>query len=165
MASLGQDKNFQNKPQDATEYLIVTLPWIIIILGLLGNAFCAIIVLRKQFRNKSIGVYLLALAILDTVFLLSNNLFHIGIKILFGVDIQALSNTGCAIVQYIFIASRAMSAWILVVLTVERMLALAIPHLAKSLNTRKRAVISTIVVVVIQGVIYTFTFNAFTVSE
>ena len=146
------------KPTSTTEYIVVTLPWIIIISGVLGNVFGAIILLRKRFRKRSFGIYLLAIACLDTIFLLSNTLFAWGIQILFGIKIQTFSAFGCKLVKYVIVASRAMSAWILVILSLERMLALAIPHLSNTINTRKRAIIGTIIVIIIQGLIYLYNF-------
>ena len=153
------------KPKDSTQYLIVTLPWIIIIGGVVGNAFGVIILLRKRFRKGTFGLYLLAIAFLDTIFLLSNTLFAAGILILSGTDIQALSPFGCKLVKYVIVASRAMSAWILVVLSVERALTLAMPHKSSIINTRKRAMVGTIAVVVIQGLIYVYNFTSYTISE
>ena len=149
------------KPESTMDYVIVTLPIIIIILGLFGNAFSAAVLLRKRFRCRSITVYLLALSLLDSIFLVSSAPLAWAIDILFGVKYQSLSGMGCAVSMYILNASRAMSAWVLVVLTVERMLVMSIPHLAQQFTSRKRALISTLVVMLVVGAIYSYSFFVF----
>ena len=134
----------------------MTLPIIIIILGLVGNIFSAAVLLRKRFRHRSISIYLLTLSLLDSIYLVSCSPLAWAIHILFGVQYQSLSGTGCAVSMYIITVSRAMSAWVLVVLTVERLLVMSIPHLAKQFTSQKRALISTLVIIVIVGAIYSY---------
>ena len=119
------------KPESTNEYVQVTLPIIIIILGLFGNIFSGAVLLRKNFRHRSISIYLLAISVLDSIFLVTSSPPDWAIRVLFGFDYQSLSGAGCGASLYIINASRAMSAWVLVVLTVERMLVMAIPHLAR----------------------------------
>ena len=144
------------KPESTNEYVQVTLPIIIIILGLFGNIFSGIVLLRKNFRHRSISIYLLAISVLDSIFLVSSSPLDWAIRVLFGFDYQSLSGAGCGASLYIINASRAMSAWVLVVLTVERMLVMAIPHLARQFISWKRALISISVVIIIVGAVYSY---------
>ena len=148
-------------PRTTLDWVIVTLPPSIIIFGLLGNTFSVVILLRARFRRRSISLYLLALAILDSIFLLSCHPTAWTVDILFGVNYPALSDTACQVSQYITAWSRTSSAWVLVVLTVERMLAMSIPHLAQNFTSRRRAAISVFIVVLINGLVYIYSFFVF----
>ena len=138
--------------------MVVIATPIVVIFGLIGNAMTAAVLTRKRFRSRNISVYLLALAVVDSIFLVSNTMVSLSIKYLGGPDIQALSNPGCKLAKYIVMSSRAISAWLVVVLTVQRLLAMSIPHLASVLSTRKQALISTAVIIVFVLALYSYLF-------
>ena len=137
------------KPLNSEEYVQVTLPIIIIILGLFGNILSCVVLLRKNFRHRSISIYLLAISVLDSIFLLSSFPLIVAIHLLFQIDYRTLSTFGCATSLFIERASRTMSVWIMAVLTVERMLAISFSHQAQQFISQRRAIIGTLVVVII----------------
>ena len=139
-------------------YTVVIATPIVVGFGLVGNAMTTAVLTRKRFRSRNISVYLLALAVVDSIFLLSNTMVALTIKFLIGPDVQSLSNVGCKLAKYALMTSRAMSAWLVVVLTAQRLLAMSIPHLASVLSTRRQAVTSTAVVVCFVLALYSYLF-------
>ena len=150
------------KPINTEEYVQVTLPIIIIILGLFGNILSCVVLLRKNFRHRSISIYLLAISVLDSIFLLSSFPLMVTIRILFKIDYRTFSTFGCATSLFIERASRTMSVWIMAVLTVERMLAISFSHQAQQFISQRRAIIGTLVVVIIVGAICSDSFSVLT---
>ena len=149
----------------ARQYIMVVATPIIVVFGLVGNSLTMAVLSRKRFRSRSITIYLIALAVADSVFLLSNTMVSQSVKILTGVDIQALSNWGCKVSKYVLMTSRAISAWLIVILTVERLLAMSIPHIAHVLSTKKRAFTSTAGVVVMVCVVYSYIIYCLVLQE
>ena len=141
------------KPVNTLEYVQVTLPIIIAILGLFGNILSCVVLLRKNFRTHSISIYLLAISVSDSILLISNHPMNIAIHILFGVDYRTISTFGCATLLFMERASCTISAWILVVLTVERILVMSFSRQAVQCISQRRAVIGTLVISIIVGTI------------
>ena len=84
------------------EYVYMFLLSIIIIFGVLGNTFTAVVALRKCFRTNYIGVYMLGIAILDNVSLLCDWYFHRLMRSFTEVRSPlAISDTGCGILWYL----------------------------------------------------------------
>ena len=169
------------KPLNSEEYVQVTVPIIIIILGLFGNILSCVVLLRKNFRSLSINIYLLAISVLDSIFLLSSFPLIVAFGILLGVDYRAFSMIGCATSHYIIRASRTMSVWIMAVLTVERMLIISLSHKKdekdekdendkkdkkdeedlSEKSSQKRAAIATLLVIISAGAICLYCFFVF----
>lgn len=147
------------------EYFTVIGTFTVVFFGLFGNAMTAAVLTRKRFRSRNVSIYLLALAVVDSLFLVSNTMVSYSIKLLGGTDIQGLSDFGCRLAKYVLMSSRAMSAWFVVVLTVQRLLAMSIPHLAQVLSTRRRAYISTAVIIFIVLGLYSYLFFVLEVRE
>ena len=139
------------KPINTEEYVQVTLPIIIIILGLFGNILSCVVLLRKNFRYCIPRFYYLAICVLDSIFLLSSFPLIVAIRILFGTDYPAFSKIGCATSNFMIRASRTTSAWVLVVLTVERMLMITLSRQAQKYTSQRRAAIGTLIGIISAG--------------
>ena len=148
-------------PKTRTDKIVVVLAPMIVLFGLIGNILAAVILLRKRFRSRSITIYLLTLAVTDSIFLLSNTMLAWAVEIMTKVKLQSFTDIGCKFNKYFLLVSRAISAWVIVVLTVERFLATSIPHISMALNTRRRSACSTAVVTGIVLAVYGYTFYVY----
>ena len=96
----------------------LSLPWIIFTLGILGNIFILMIFLRKSRLVSSNGLCFIALAISDSVALIFMLLRSL-------IKLQVLGNFAltCKIVKYVYYSSLQISSWCLVLLTLDRLIA------------------------------------------
>jgi hypothetical protein len=95
-----------------------SLPWIIITFGLVGNLFILLIFLKKSKRFTSNGLCFSALAISDSlalIFMLMRSM----------LNLQIISNVtaACKIIKFIYHATLQISSWCLVLLTLDRLIA------------------------------------------
>lgn len=104
---------------------------IMIILGTIGNIFCIVILLRKNLRRHTTVVYLVALSLNDLI-VLYTGLMRQWIKITFDVDVRLLSEFSCKFHMWMVYVSLDTSAWILVIVTLERVALVWFPHSSKS---------------------------------
>ena len=125
--------------QTPADYIVLICTPIIVISGTLGNVLSIVIMLRAHFRSISTGVYLCCLAIVDTVFLFVNNMHMSFINTVFGIDLTSLSEHTCRMYIYLLFVSKCLSAWFVVAVTVERLVAVSFPLKANVLTTRRRA--------------------------
>ena len=110
------------------------------VLGITGNILSAIVMLRKSLRHNTSSVYLLVLACLDTIMLL----FMLGkmwISAVWDFDITALSIVGCSIFYIVIRFGVYYEAWVLVLVAIERFVAVWWPLDVKTIFTRKYVII------------------------
>ena len=107
------------------------MPWLIVVPGLLGNLFILMIFMKRARRYTSNGICFSALAIADSlalIFMLLRALLKLHI-------LKNLSMT-CKLIKYIYHVSLQLSSWCLVVLTIDRLI--AILFVFKYMNWCKR---------------------------
>lgn len=97
----------------------MSLPWIIVTFGLIGNLFILTIFIRKNKKFTSNGFCFCALAISDScalLFMLMRSM----------LQLQIVSNVSatCKIIKYIYHVSLQISSWCLVLLTIDRLIAI-----------------------------------------
>jgi hypothetical protein len=110
-----------------------------IVLGTVGNSLSIIVLTRKSIRSSTTAFYLTVLAFSDLIVLFAG-LLRQWIIYLFDVDIRKLTEVGCKINIWLVYSSLHFSAWILIVLTLERVISAWLPHKARTLFKRKRAI-------------------------
>ena len=96
----------------------MTMPWIIISLGIIGNLFILMIFLKKSKRATSNGFCFNALAISDTaalIFMLLSSLLNL--------KVVAHRTISCKLIKYFYFISLQASSWSLVVLSLDRVIA------------------------------------------
>ena len=121
------------------EWIILTVTPPIVILGLIGNILAIIVYASKQFRSTNLAMYLILLAIVDSVILLLNGLINDWIGILFNwYDVRASSQAACKMLVYTLYASQMFGGWLISALNIERAIAVTFPLKAKTLITRLR---------------------------
>lgn len=94
-------------------------------LGFFGNILTVAVMLRKPFRYSAMGVYLIGLAIPDTFIVIF--LFPITWLTNFGIIFDSLHIVTCKVWAFVGYFFPAMSAWILVTITFERCVSVALP--------------------------------------
>ncbi|XP_045159566.2 cysteinyl leukotriene receptor 2-like [Mercenaria mercenaria] len=122
----------------AAERLWKIVPPIIISIGTVGNILTVIILLRYMRKISSTAVFLLTLAISDTLFLLNAPLRR-WIIVIWDKDVRYISELGCKFSVYLTYSSLQLSSWILVAVTVERFICVVWPHRVRLGCTRKSA--------------------------
>ena len=102
--------------------LTLVLAPVFLLVGGVGNSLSAAVMLRKQFRRMSLGIYLFLLAMADNTTLLSNRLTRDWIRFVTGVNLRAYSEVSCKSLVYIMYSASSISSWLIVAVSVERML-------------------------------------------
>ena len=94
--------------------------------------------LRPNLRKYTTGLYLLVLAVVDTLVLYTGLLRH-WIRELFGTDVRNGSIAACRIHHFVLNLAVQVEAWIIVCVGIEKMVAVFFPHKAKQIFTREFA--------------------------
>ena len=105
--------------------------------GTIGNVVCIITLQSKSFRGSTTAFLLTALALVDTVSLLVGAL-HVWLTHVPTIDIRTLSDPACRIYSFLTYLSVQMSAWTLVLVTLERVISVTWPMEAPTLCSRRR---------------------------
>ena len=148
----------------AREYIIILVTPIIVTVGTLGNILSVAVLLRPRFKAMSTTIYLLALAVADTVFLYANSMTKNFIKIVFSTNYSTIYSWACAAYVYVLLCSKCLSAWFIVAVTLERLLVIYVPIRAKIIATRRRAGIGVLALSLAILAIYGFVLVIYEVS-
>ena len=130
---------------DAKEWLWKIIPPIVMLLGTFGNSLTIIVLLRQIKNLSSTAVYLLTLAFSDLLVLYLGPLRQ-WIVYLWEVDIRTLSNAGCKIHVFLTYFSIMFSSWLLVAVTIERVISVILPHKVKLGCTTMKAGIAVVTI-------------------
>lgn len=126
------------------------VPPFLLLFGTFGNVLNIVILSRKALRKFSTSMYLLFLAGSDMTNLVVSLLADAATAFkLF--NIIHLNDTSCKIIEWILYTSGLLSVWLLVMITIERLLAIKYPFTAKQKMTPKFAFIACISLFTISG--------------
>ena len=125
----------------------IALP-MIVFFGAIGNVFAFCVLVRRRMRTRSVYFYMAVLACADTVLLLVGP-FRNWIRVLTDFDLIHTSNFTCKFIIFLIVFSQHLSAWLIVLLTVDRFLSIWHPFYAASFCSIARARVITIVLVCI----------------
>lgn len=133
---------------DATMYLGTqlikyVLP-LIIFIGTVGNILSLIVLQRKAMRTTCSSVYLSALAIADVSVLYLSG-FKTWLRVATGFELLHVADSACKLIKYAFYSCTHFSAWIVVVITFERLLVVYTPFRASTLWLVRRPHLTTFV--------------------
>ncbi|CAH1797431.1 unnamed protein product [Owenia fusiformis] len=139
MITNGSTRANDTNATEAVVYIEATIAeglWVycaplIIILGTIGNTLALIILTRKNMRKSTSSVYLSVLAVVDTMALYTG-LLRYWIIYISDVDIRDITLGGCKVHIFIVYYTVHLSAWILVVVTSERLITIYVPDRACS---------------------------------
>jgi hypothetical protein len=125
-------------------FFISGLPMIII--NIFGNLMSTVVFLQKRFRSTSTGFYFCCLSISDI--LQTYLIFGFYIQ-QYNIQIDNLSDNLCKIHHYLYATLPLFSAWMLVIISIDRCISSKCIQLARVLNKR----FTQILVVLITGII------------
>ena len=119
--------------------LVFILP-VVLIMGSIGNVFSFIIFSREKFRKTSFSLYFRVLAFSDsfTLLYIINDIPNV----LYGQDLQNKSYFWCKTFRYWLYSIAPVSGWLLVVISLDRMLSIIRPN--KFLFLKKKQTQATI---------------------
>uniref|UniRef100_A0A2C9KBK2 G-protein coupled receptors family 1 profile domain-containing protein n=1 Tax=Biomphalaria glabrata TaxID=6526 RepID=A0A2C9KBK2_BIOGL len=142
--------------KNETEYKVAEIIWqvcpvLLFIFGTLGNVLIIMMMRTLRLGRTSMHIYLRALAISDMCVLYSG-LLRQWIFYTFDVDLRNLNDIVCKIHTWMVYVSIYSSAWLLVVMTLERTCSACLPHRVSTFCTKRRAFIVILFIVLFQAV-------------
>ena len=146
--------------KDATSLItrdhLYLLP-IIIVIGIIGNFLSAAVLLRRRFRSMTSSIYLLALAVTDTMCLL------LDLKVQQYLEMHGLPYfihhpSTCLLYWWLIQSIPFVSSWLVAAVTIERVIIVLRPLKAKIICTRLKTliIVVSIFVVMLAGATYLF---------
>ncbi|XP_041374836.1 growth hormone secretagogue receptor type 1-like [Gigantopelta aegis] len=123
------------------------------VIGCIGNGLTVVTMATLPFRRMNWSIVLTCLAFADTVMLCVIAVRKPFVNDLIGYDILALTNAGCKIFHFTRRAAKMLSSWFVVLICVERFVAICFPLKVKNICTRRKT-ISAIIVVCIVGFLF-----------
>ena len=105
-----------------------------------------------------VSVFLIALALSDTVVIFVSTLNKHLVRSVMGVEVRSFDVTGCRVFFWAYRTSKMLSSWIVVFICVERFIAVCFPLRTKTMCTKRIANTSIAVTLLICGA-----YNAFRV--
>ena len=124
-------------------YIIKYIMPLIVLSGITGNIISFLVLIRRRMRHTVVYFYLALLAIADTGVLMLSAL-KTWIRVLSGFELLHVSDFGCKTIMFLFLISMHMSAWLLVAMTIDRLIAVTFPLKTSAWCTTKRAVYTSI---------------------
>ena len=115
-------------------YVSITI--VITIIGLVGNVLCIVVMLNKAMRHLPFAVFSGVLAVSDSFILIESAILTSISRI---PIVTSFERNTCGFFQFISYFCNQFSAWIVVYLTLERMIAVLLPLKCREIVTRRRA--------------------------
>lgn len=136
---------------NAADKLWTIVPPIVVVLGVFGNMLTVVILLRHIRKLSSTAIYLLTLAFSDTLFLLNAPLRRWIVNV-WDEDVRHMSELVCKFSVYLTYSSSQLSSWILVAVTIERLISVVWPHRVRlGCTTRLSVTVIFVIVLIIFG--------------
>jgi len=111
---------------------------VIVLMGSIGNALSFCVLVRRGMRSTPMYFYLTLLAVADT-FVLYVSAFKVWIRAVTQFEVLHLSNFGCKLLMFILLCSFYLSAWLVVLVTLDRFLVIWFPFRGYLLMRIRRA--------------------------
>ena len=141
---------------EAGHWTILIAAPILLVFGTLGNSLCMVVLNSGHLRTMPATRYLVALAVADSS-VLWIGLPHWWLKV-FGINIRDMSNVVCKLHVFLLYSAIHSSAWLLVVVTLQRLVCVCFPLSARVLSTPKSA---TLVIIAVIAVVFGLNMHSF----
>ena len=152
-------------PEERTaKYIRLVAGMPIVLLGTLGNLLTIIVLCRKNMRKLPASIFLLALAVVDTMFLYLE-IFHNWYLGLTDIFLRNTNITLCQLMRFLQVTVQWTSAWIIVSVTFQRLIAVCIPFKVKRLNTRTASCVSVITITTVSAIVSSHFFVTYHKAE
>ena len=125
----------------------IVLPSLCLI-GLLGNLLSVLILGKEKNRNTPIIVFFICLAVSDSLILLSGNLSE-WILLMMEFDIRSVNGFLCKTHVFLAYFSLQFSSWMLVLITIERVISITVPHKVRLWCDRRIELLSLVVLTIV----------------
>lgn len=123
-----------------TETLQKTVPIAILSVGTIGNILSFTVLTRPKTRRYSTAVFLIALTIVDFIAMWSG-LIRIILEGYMGIDIRNIGTGLCKLHIFLIYASTHASSWLIVGVTVERIVCVWMPLKMRQVRSQKLALL------------------------
>lgn len=131
---------------EAIETIQKTLPVGILIFGTVGNILSLIVLTRPRTRRFSTAVFLITLTVVDLIAMWSG-LLRIILTGYLQIDVRNSSSVTCKIHVFFVYASTHISSWLLVGVTVERVVCVWMPVKMHLERNNKKALFFTFAII------------------
>ena len=131
--------------------LLRTVIPVIVLMGTVGNTLSFCVLVRRGMRSTPMYFYLTLLAVADT-FVLYVSAFKVWIRAVTQFEVLHLSNVGCKLFMFILLCSFYLSAWLVVLVTLDRFLVICFPFRGYLLLRIRRARLTAAVLAVVVAV-------------
>ncbi len=119
----------------------------IFLIGCAGNAISFVVFYKTDINKQVSSIYFRALALVDT-FVCCFGMVE-WLHFIHGLTLENHSALLCSIQDFIYHWSDHMSGWILSAVAIERVVGVSSPYRYKTIYTKKRAILSLIVLVIV----------------
>jgi hypothetical protein len=137
-------------------YLTVPL---LLIVGLFGNIASIVVMTRKEFRNMTMSIIIVALALSDTLLIIMQPHNKPYVHQFITTDLRSYNIISCKTFYWFFRTAKMTSSWLIVLISMERLVAVWFPLKAKFINSKRNIITGVCMVYVGIG-----SFNAAWVS-
>jgi hypothetical protein len=135
----------QDKMNTAQYFVCPTL----FVLGIVGNILTILTVSQVQFQQMTSRFILLALAASDSLLLLTNPFNQQFMPAILGLDVRTLSSEGCKLFFVMYRVGKMSSSWFIVLVDIERFVAILFPLKVKRLITKTTILIAIAIIYVL----------------
>jgi len=137
---------------------------VIILLGTVGNILSFVVLIRRSMRSTPMYFYLTLLAVADTMVLFTSA-FKTWIRVLTGYEALHVSDVGCKVITFLLLNSLYLSAWLIVLVTLDRFLVVWFPLHGYLVMRIKRARVCAVLLTVVVGLYNGHVFWTFSLSR
>ena len=129
----------------------------IVAFGTAGNVLSAVVLVHRRLSGGSIDLYRVALAVVDTT-VLYVSAFKTWIRVVTGVELLHASDAACRCLTFILLAALHLSAWLIVLLAVDRFMTVWCPFRAAVMCSMRGAFVAAVclLVIVVIGNVHAF---------
>ena len=118
----------------------IALSVILMVLGGTGNILTILVMRREKFKSQSLCVMFIALALADTFWLTYMPTLEL-YELIVGSELHALNSAACKITYYLIWVNNSLGNWLLMGITIERTIAILIPHKYRIICTKSNEII------------------------
>ena len=141
---INKSEIIENNDNDMNKTIVIYTFPILIIVGTICNILTFLVMRRKKLRNQSTGYYMAVLAVADELALLVGCLsgWLMSYK---NFNILSISSYACKIFSVVLYTTFDFSVWLVVIMTIERFIAVTFPLKSMYFCTVKKAKVATLI--------------------
>ena len=119
-------------------WLLMCFSPLLLFAAVLGNLTSFAVFSMPSYRHSLTAMLFRILAVADTMTVVIQDGLNVVPSHVLGMDLMTYSTPTCKLLVPLYIWSRAFSAWILVIIGLERFIGILFPHRAIVINTKRR---------------------------